>query len=95
MIFSGVYCYIHNFMRKRQKSRQFERATQEIKKRGISITTWCNENNVTPSSFYSIKWKNKNKELKVSKATAPIKEIDDNSSIITFKINDLTFAFNQ
>ena len=26
---------------------QFERATQEIKKRGISITTWCNENNVT------------------------------------------------
>lgn len=43
MIFSGVYCYIHNFMRKRQKSRQFERATQKIKKRGISITTWCNE----------------------------------------------------
>lgn len=74
---------------------QFERATQEIKERGISITTWCNENNVTPSSFYTIKWKNKNKELAVSKAITPIKEIDDNSSIITFKINDLTFTFNQ
>ena len=74
---------------------QFERVTQEIKERGISITAWCNENNVTPSSFYTIKWKNKNKKLKVSKATTPTKEIDDNSSIITFKINDLTFAFNQ
>ena len=74
---------------------QFERATQEIKERGISITTWCNENNVKLSSFYTIKWKNKNKELKVSKATTPIKEIDYNSSIITFKINDLTFTFNQ
>lgn len=74
---------------------QFERATQEIKERGISITTWCNENNVTSSSFYTIKWKNKNKKLKVSKAITPIKEIDDNSSIITFKINDLTFTFNQ
>lgn len=58
---------------------QFERATQEIKERGISITTWCNENNITPSLFYTIKWKNKNKELKVSKAITPIKEIDDNS----------------
>ena len=74
---------------------QFERATQEIKERGISITAQCNENNVKPSSFYTIKWKNKNKELKVSKAITPIKEIDDNSSIITFKINDLTFTFNQ
>lgn len=74
---------------------QFERETQEIKERDISITTWCNENNVKPSSFYTIKWKTKNKELKVSKATTPIKEIDDNSSIITFKINDLTFTFNQ
>lgn len=74
---------------------QFERATQEIKERGISITTWCNENNVKLSSFYTIKRKNKNKKLKVSKATTPIKEIDDNSSIITFKINDLTFTFNQ
>ena len=74
---------------------QFERATQEIKERGISITTWCDENNVTSSSFYTIKWKTKNKELKVSKAITPIKEIDDNSSIITFKINDLTFTFNQ
>lgn len=54
---------------------QFERATQEIKERGISITTWCNENNVTPSSFYTIKWKTKNKELKVSKATTPIKKL--------------------
>ena len=36
---------------------------QEIKERGISITTWYNENNATPSSFYTIKWKNKNKEL--------------------------------
>ena len=74
---------------------QFERATQEIKERGISITTWCNENNVKLSSFYTIKRKNKNKKLKVSKATTPIKEIDDNSSILTFKINDLTFTFNQ
>ena len=74
---------------------QFERATQEIKERSISITTWCNEKNVTSSSFYTIKWKTKNKELKVSKAITPIKEIDDNSSIITFKINDLTFTFNQ
>ena len=74
---------------------QFERATQEIKERGISITTWCNGNNVKPSSFYTIKWKTKNKELKVSKAITPIKEIDDNSSIITFKINDLTFTLNQ
>ena len=74
---------------------QFERATQEIKERGISITAWCNENNVKPSSFYTIKWKTKNKELKVSKAITPIKEIDDNPSTITFKINDLTFAFNQ
>lgn len=74
---------------------QFERAAQEIKERDISITAWCNENNVKPSSFYTIKWKTKNKELKVSKAITPIKEIDDNSSIITFKINDLTFTFNQ
>lgn len=74
---------------------QFERATQEIKDRGISITAWYNENNVKPSSFYTIKWKTKNKELKVSKAITPIKEIDDNSSIITFKINDLTFTLNQ
>ena len=74
---------------------QFERATQEIKERGISITAWCNENDVKPSSFYTIKWKTKNKELKVSKAITPIKESDDNSSIITFKINDLTFTFNQ
>ena len=58
---------------------QFERATQKIKERGISITTWCNENNVKPSSFYTIKRKTKNKELKVSKAITPIKEIDDNS----------------
>lgn len=74
---------------------QFERAKQEIKERSISITAWCNENNITPSLFYTIKWKNKNKELKVIKAITPIKEIDDNSSIITFKINDLTFTFNQ
>ena len=25
---------------------QFERVTQEIKERGISITAWCNENNI-------------------------------------------------
>ena len=54
---------------------QFERSTQEIKERGISITAWCNENNVKLSSFYTIKWKNKNKKLKVSKTITPIKKL--------------------
>lgn len=30
---------------------QFERATQEIKEKSISVTAWCNKNNIKPYHF--------------------------------------------
>lgn len=73
---------------------QFERALQEIEERHISITEWCKENNVRPRYFYTKKWLNKNKEVKVSKAISPINE-NKSSLSYSFKINDLLFTFDD
>ena len=70
---------------------QFESGIKEIEERKIPIAKWCKENNINPASFYSMKWKNKDKEVKVSKPIMPVAENDE----ITFKINDVVFSIES
>lgn len=71
---------------------QFESGLKEIEEKKISIAKWCKENNLNPAYFYSMKWKNKSKEVKVSKAIIPV---DADNEVVTFKINDVVFSMEK
>ena len=71
---------------------QFESGLKEIEEKKISIAKWCKENNLNPAYFYSMKWKNKSKEVKVSKAIIPV---DADNEVVTFKINGVVFSIEK
>lgn len=71
---------------------QFESGLKEIEERKISIAKLCKQNNLNPADFYSMKWKNKSKEVKVSKAIIPV---DVDNEVVTFKINDVVFSIEK